>query len=190
MESKKNNLPLVLTGSALFIFAVSYWQRKNLKKLYYNMATKTNREHLESLHPVFKQNFINFYNELEKRGFKPQINSSYRTFKRQAELKAEDKRNAAPGLSKHNYGLAIDIQLKDANGNIYGKTNPALWIKAGIPALAQKYHLIWGGTFTGYIDAVHFEVAGINTANLLANAYRQFKTKNPDLIQGNRVNIV
>ena len=52
----------------------------------------------------------------EKTGESMVANSGYRSFAKQAELKKKyGRRAAAPGKSKHNYGLAVDIQSKQLN---------------------------------------------------------------------------
>ena len=148
-----------------------------------------NAAHLATLHPQYKDRFLRFYNLLVRAGYNPQINSSYRDFNKQAELKRQDRRNAAPGLSHHNYGLALDIQLLK-NGKVYGKnTPPAEWIKTGLIKAANNYGLAWGGLFPGYPDSVHFYI-NIPTEKLQQMAFKQFKTTNPKLIQGNQVKIV
>lgn len=151
------------------------------------MIDKTNELYLSSLHPKYRDTFTRFISHIMALGFRPQINSAYRDFAKQARLKAEDKRNASPGLSMHNYGLAIDVQVSK-DGQVYGKNTPkAIWLTTGIPQIAESMGLFWGANFPGYSDAVHFEVKGMNTSRLQQTAFKQFKTTDPNLIRGNEV---
>jgi len=182
--TKKQKILTALTGGFLLLLILG---RKPIKKIYTNLS---NDEYIDNLNPRYKELFRRFIKAIEAKGFAVQINSGYRTFKRQSELYKEDPRNAKSGYSKHNYGLALDLQVSKG-GYSYGKNTPAgAWIKTGIPALAESLGLFWGANFKNYSDAVHFEVKNIDTSKLLAQAYKQFKTTNPDLIKGNEVKIV
>lgn len=185
MASKKEQNILIFGGLTVLGLILFTFRRKTSDKI----KSMTNAEHLQQLHPKHRDKFERLIKLLERAGYNPQINSSYRTFKRQAELKKEDKRNASPGFSAHNYGLALDIQL-NKNGKIYGMKTPAKdWIETGIIKSAKSYGLDWGGTFKNYYDPVHFQVEGIDTVKLYNLALKQFKTNDPNKIQGNQVNI-
>lgn len=54
---------------------------------------------------------------------------------------------ALAGQSYHNYGLAVDILY---NKDVFEKNN--------IVQIAEKYGLVWGGTWTDFPDLNHFEV--------------------------------
>jgi peptidoglycan L-alanyl-D-glutamate endopeptidase CwlK len=97
-----------------------------------------------------------------------------RTFKEQADLFAKGRTapgprvtQAGPGLSMHNYGLAIDIVLiVDKDGN--GTYESASWdVKADfdgdrksdwmeVVTIFKQYGWTWGGDWKFY-DAPHFE---------------------------------
>jgi hypothetical protein len=188
--SKKNKDFLLVGGFGLTLFGVLYMTRHKIKSFVTGEASpKNNQEYLNTLHPKYKGLFTLFVNRVTSKGYKVQINSAYRSFAKQAQLKKEDPRNATAGFSVHNYGLGIDMQVSK-DGKIYGKDTPTSeWLKTGIPQLAQSMGLFWGDNFKGYHDRVHFEVAGMNTGNLYASALRQFQTTDPNKIQGNRVNI-
>lgn len=131
--------------------------------------------------------FIKRANDL---GYKEKFESSYRSFKQQAQEHKADSRNSKAGFSSHNYGAGADITfIKD--GKVLSKNTPQQnWIDSGLVDIAKKVGLDWGGNFKGYKDNNHFYVRGLNTSKLYSEALRQFKTTNPDKIQGNRVNIV
>ncbi len=170
-----------LTGLVLVLIVTG-------KKVVPGKSPKTNQGYIDTLHPKYKKRFVDFIDHLQRLGWKVQINSSYRDFAKQARLKKEDKRNASPGFSPHNYGEAIDIQVTDKFGKLYGKnTDIKKWQATGIPNLAKTYGLDWGGIFKGYPDAVHFYVSGIDTSKLYRLAVDQFKTSDPNKIIGNRL---
>lgn len=173
-------LGLTIIGGTIYI-------EKKMKPV----ATRTvvNAKLLDTLHPKYKDRFYKFIKRLTDLGYKVQINSVYRDFVSQAKQKKADKRNASPGLSKHNYGLAVDLQLSKG-GKVFGKNTPLkTWINTGVPNLAKSMGLEWGGNFPGYPDAVHFAVAGIDTSTLQKLAYKQFNTTDPTKIKGNAVKL-
>jgi hypothetical protein len=149
----------------------------------------SNQEHINSLNPGVRGKFVSFISDVERMGYVVVITGSYRTFKRSAELKKEDSRNASPGFSSHNYGTAIDINLvKD--GHMIRKDNPVKdWVSTGVPQLAkEKYGMRWGGDFKGYPDNVHFDFNNkYNTEKLYAAALKQFGSV--DKVQGNQVDL-
>ena len=149
------------------------------------MPTKTNTEHLASLNPKYKANFMAFINQAILKGWKPQINSSYRDFNQSISLNKENKLN--PLNSLHNYGLAIDVQFSKGPIILGKTTNKEAWLNSGLVTLAKNNGLAWGGGFTNYIDNVHFYIPGLNASNLLTMAHKQFKTKNLSLIPGNKL---
>lgn len=97
-----------------------------------------------------------------------------RTFKEQADLFAIGRTKpgkkvtqAGPGLSMHNYGLAVDIVLvKDADGNgsfetaswdmksDFDKDGKADWME--VVTIFKQYGWAWGGDWK-FFDAPHFE---------------------------------
>jgi peptidoglycan L-alanyl-D-glutamate endopeptidase CwlK len=63
--------------------------------------------------------------------------------------------NAKPGSSWHNFGLAFDVAIVDANGNPSWPEDNALWARVG--AAGKAAGLVWGGDFTQFVDRPHFE---------------------------------
>ena len=102
---------------------------------------------------------------------------------------AINSKNGKPGYSTHNYGLAIDMNAQKGATWLRKESPKQDWINSGIPAIAKKHNLIWGGeAFTNYYDPIHFHLAGYNTTQLLANATKQFGS-NAQKIIGNQVNL-
>lgn len=179
----KRETIIMYAGAGLILVALLMPKKTPAK------SPKTNLQFIDSLNPKYKPVFIRFIQHIQNLGYRVQINSAYRTFKRQAELKKEDKRNASPGFSPHNYGIALDIQLSK-NGKTFGKKTPSKdWINTGIPNIAKSMGLDWGGTIKGYYDPVHFAVANLDTAKLQQIAFKQFNTKDPNKIAGNMVKL-
>lgn len=193
MNKEKLKITAIVIFSILFvIFVVSNW--KLIKKIFdfsmnsikfsLNVAT-----HLSKLHPEYKGIFEDFLSGVIALGYTPQINSSYRTFAEQQIQYNANPSNARAGYSYHNYGLAIDMQMKK-DGVTYGKsTSDAIWLGTGVPQLAKSLGLTWGGdnsVFGNYQDAVHFDYRVKKTSQLLAIAYNQFGN-NPINIKGNEL---
>jgi len=132
-----------------------------------------------------------FLNELDEKypGYTLIINATYRTYQRSIELKAQNSNNATPGYSPHNYAYAIDMNVKDTNGNVYLKKDRKPWIESGIPAIAKSLGMRWGGDFNNYVDCVHFDVTRVTDASI-ANAKKdneglpqsQWNTKNTNYV--------
>lgn len=197
---KKEYIPIVIMGSlGVVLIGVGFYFRSTIKeatRAAINYFSDNINSNLNKLNPIVKQKFADFISKIEKMGYYVQINSSYRTFARQNDIKynpkdpSYDPSAAAPGLSLHNYGLALDLQVSK-NGKTYGKTtSDAEWLSTGIPQLAKSMGMIWGGdAFAGYQDAVHFGYQLKDNATLLALAKKQFNTTDPNKIIGNQLNI-
>jgi putative chitinase len=166
---------------------------------------------LHQLHPDEKHRFRSFIYTYERQ-FPNQIiiSSSYRTFAEQKDIRENpnnpfyDPQAAKPGYSMHNYGLAIDINVLMANGVLLRKSDifvdgiqtsinaddlDALWRESAIVSHARKYGLIWGGTFFGYRDRVHFGLDATYDKNILYKmATTQFGS-NVNYIAGNRIQL-
>lgn len=137
-----------------------------------------NETQLSELHPVVQTQFRAFVKDIEAMGFKVIITDCLRTIAKSAELKKQNPKNAAPGLSSHNYGTAMDLNVIKA-GKQYMKATPlAEWEATSIPKLAkEKYGMRWGGDFNGYKDPIHFDYNNkYNTTTLRALALKQFGT--------------
>lgn len=114
---------------------------------------------LNQLHKISRGRFAQFYGEVERMGWVPSFNSVYRSFADQAALKAAKPTLAAkPGFSAHNYGMAVDSNFQKAGMVLGSKTSKAEWESSGIPAVARRLGIRWGGNFssTDY-DPIHFD---------------------------------
>lgn len=139
-------------------------------------VSDTNSEQMiKALHPRFQNLARAFVNRAKsKLRLNVFLTSGYRSFEKQQQLYNENNKNAKPGYSSHNYGFAIDVNVKDKNGNIIllKNTSDDKWQKSGILDLAKELGLKWGGggTFGSYNDRVHFFITpnGKSTTDLLA----------------------
>jgi len=117
-----------------------------------------------------------------------------RTFKEQADLYAIGRTKpgrkvtqAGPGLSMHNYGLAIDIVLLNGTGASwdteadFDKDGKADWQE--IVTIFKQYGWTWGGDWK-FVDAPHFEKPlGYSVRELLAlHTNKSFDSKGYVLI--------
>lgn len=118
---------------------------------------KTNKEHIDSLNPQCRNQFIAFYAELESLGWQRIITRSYSTIAEQNALHTIDSRNSEGGFSAHNYGFATDNNFIKGKIHLKKATDIGIWLAFGIPQIAEKHGLRWGGTFKGYADTVHFD---------------------------------
>ena len=177
MNKKINKyLPYILGGVALVGVALIFVYRNKLKsvakstfggqkwfddtvKWYRNAETK---QKVETLHPKFKPLVKEFFSRIEKQlGLQMFATSGYRDFKKQAQLYAENNKNAKPGYSSHNYGFAVDVNVIDPKTGkiILNKvSSDDAWNKSGIIKIANEMGLKWGGgkNFGEYHDPIHF----------------------------------
>lgn len=118
----------------------------------------SNESHIESLHEVAKPIFTDFLSRLKERGYAVIITSSYRSFDEQQELYELNPKNAKAGYSRHNFGMALDINCLK-NGKVFKKdTDKKEWIKSGINEVAYECGIFWGGQYLTYQDPIHFEI--------------------------------
>ena len=122
----------------------------------------TPQQILERLNTTFEvqQRFLGFFTELAEtyHEYVIYINATFRPLERSLSLKQTNPKNAYPGKSDHNYGTAIDMQVDLPGGGItLGKEgSKSLWRRTGIPDLAARHGIEWGGDFKNYNDDVHF----------------------------------
>jgi peptidoglycan LD-endopeptidase CwlK len=83
-----------------------------------------------------------------------------RTYAEQTALYAQGRTTPGPivtdapaGFSNHNFGIAFDVGI--FNGGVYLDESP-LYAKAG--ALGRAQGLEWGGDWTSFTDAPHFQL--------------------------------
>jgi peptidoglycan L-alanyl-D-glutamate endopeptidase CwlK len=132
----------------------------------------TNEEHILTLYPAIQNDMAEFAAECAHLG--AFIYYSRRSFELQAHLYALGRTiknpegivtNAKPGLSFHNYGLAIDLVFKTSAGEWTWDKPRSLWMKLG--SIAAEHGIEHGDR--GYEDLPHFQkVFGQLPENLLA----------------------
>lgn len=146
---------------------------------------------------VVQDRFRNFFTEINTNypGHKLLINSIYRSFGKQAQLKRDNSKNASAGTSVHNYGAGIDFNLVTPSGKVLKKAGPkGDWVGVEITDLATKNGLKWGGNFSNYVDCIHFYV-DFNRTAALERAKSQYKVANindpkqAEKIDGRKVNL-
>jgi len=126
----------------------------------------TNRSHLDDIAGVDKHSsevFKKFVDEIERKtDWEVSIISGLRSKSDQIKLKKENPRNAAVDKSRHVLGRAIDINLYKRVGlhRIWLKkaNSKVEWRRTGVPLIAARYQLLWGGSYHNYHDPVHFEI--------------------------------
>jgi hypothetical protein len=140
-----------------------------------SVADTNSEKMIQQLHPKFKNLARAFVNRVKnKLGYTVFLTSGYRSFDKQQQLYNENHQNAKPGYSSHNYGFAIDVNVKDKNGNLMltKSTSDQKWNDSGVLKIAKDLGLKWGGggTFGSYNDRVHFFINpnGKSTQQLLA----------------------
>lgn len=148
-------------------------------------------KYLESYNsfPSTKNLFIKFINSITSKGYVVELlpDAVNRTYAQQAALNLKGSRNADAGTSKHEFGKAIDITVRDVeNKKIYSKsTSEQEWRSTGIPAIANSLGLKWAGNNDGtfgtkgtkgyYIDRVHFEIASVNVSTVTEDVFEEVK---------------
>lgn len=192
---QKNEKWLWITLGSLGILSISIAliYRKQISATVHDVVDYVFSEDLEKglkkLHPKAQNKFRSFIKDLQDLGYDVILTSGYRTFQEQIKLKKENSSNAQAGLSHHNYGTGIDINVKKGTTWLRKASSKADWEKSGIPKLAKdKYNLRWGGDFNSYHDPVHFDFENIyHSSDLYADAIKQFGSADKTI--GNKVNI-
>ena len=125
------------------------------------MKDKYSPERIAKLHPKVRQPFTEFITECENTfNITLRIVQGLRTINEQNALYAQGRTtkgsivtNAKGGQSFHNYGLAIDIAELDAKGQINWNYD-----MSKLKPIADKYNIIWGGSWKSFKDLPHFEM--------------------------------
>ena len=164
----KSTKILLGIGSVIVILVVAdliWWNtllgrgRVNYPKNSKWAANNKTLDMVESMHPKLRQKFADFFTEVEKKlGLYIVGTSGFRTPEKQAELSIENDKNAGVGLSDHEYGFAMDVNVYNKNGqNILRKaSSKKQWIDSGVVDIAKKHGFSWGGDFQSYHDPIHF----------------------------------
>lgn len=117
-------------------------------------ALFSNKVSLDYLNPTFLERLLNLLAEARMLGYEYKVYSGYRSIDEQRVLYklylGGGSKAAPPGLSAHNYGLAIDCGRW-----LGGKVS---WLDDDLKLLGQlapKHKLVWGGTFA---DQPHIQM--------------------------------
>lgn len=113
--------------------------------------------HSGQLHPELVRRAERLIEKASSQGFNLYVFEGYRSMERQAQLLAGGKgvTNAKPGNSFHNYGLAVDIVFKDAQGRPSWSESHD-WQTLG--RLGKEEGLVWGGDWKKPVDRSHFQL--------------------------------
>lgn len=176
MRSNKKTL-LVLASIIIATIIVGNILLKNYEdsKDWFDKNTKWYKdEHtrgiVNKLHPNFRNKIAQFFTKIERDlGLSAYATSGYRTFAEQEQLYKQNPSNAKPGYSSHNFGFAIDINVKDKDGKIFLLKNSSdkKWNDSKVVDLAKDLGLLWGGggAFGSYHDPVHFYIKPNDLSN-------------------------
>ncbi len=156
---------------------------------------------IKTLHPVAQDVFRQFiYNVQQQTPFQVMITSAYRSFAEQSRVQKENdafvppRPAANPGSSFHNYGLALDIALNNSKVSTgYYSFNKSVkeWERTGVIAIADKFNLRWGGSFSGtQSDVVHFDLGNKYTIDQCRNLARNTYGTDPTKVIGNEIPLV
>lgn len=166
MGSKKRT-PLIRhllnTFILLIIVTVGYVCYTIVYDLRVRIINRSELNDLAEMNADYAARFEHFVNDVENEsGWKVKIISGLRSRDEQIQLKRDNPRNAAVNKSRHVMGRAVDINLYKRVGltTLWLKKNSskASWRKTGVQRIANRYQLLWGGTYRNYHDPVHFEI--------------------------------
>ncbi len=129
---------------------------------------------LRTLHPKVQELMRLTLTAIRNDGIDARIISGTRTYAEQNKLFAKGRfgnpgprvTKARGGFSNHNFGLACDIGIFDANGK-YLPESPQ-YKKAGQVAKAADIpHLEWGGDWVSFTDQPHYQYkTGLNISTI------------------------
>ena len=152
---------------------IDYSKYFNEKYRWYK--NKKTKDLLNKLHPTYRNKVAEFFSKIEDElGYTAFITSGYRSFKEQQILHNQNSQNAKAGYSSHNFGFAVDINVKDKKGVTFLKkaNTSKKWRDSGVIPLSEKLNLLWGGdgNFGSYHDPIHFYIKpnNLSTSELRA----------------------
>jgi hypothetical protein len=187
MNKKINKyLPYILGGVALVGVALIFVYRNKLKGVAKSTfggqkwfdeslnwyRNNESRAKVETLHPKFKPLVKEFFSRIEKQlGLQMYATSGYRDYQKQAQLYAENNKNAKPGFSSHNFGFAVDaLPMKNGVFVLNKASSDKAWRDSGIVKIAEEMGLKWGGggNFGDYHDPIHFYIEPVSRDEMRA----------------------
>ena len=136
--------------------------------IWYNDGVSKNK--IEKLHPKFRNLVAELFTRAEKElELTLYATSGYRTYAEQVILHNQNSSNAVPGYSSHNFGFAIDLNVrKNGKAILLKASSNEAWKKSGIVDLAKSIGINWVGNYGSYHDPVHFflKPGGLSTTEL------------------------
>jgi hypothetical protein len=120
-----------------------------------------NEDEIKTVSSEVNKTFDHFIKAIEtETDWNVHITSGKRSRAEQEKLYHQNKKNAKPGTSKHELGLALDINLYSTFTlqHIRKADSKSAWEATGVPAIAKRFGLKWGGEFRTYHYPVHFEI--------------------------------
>lgn len=166
MGSKKRKpliRQLINTLLVIIVLTVGYVCYTIVYDLRVRFINRSELNELAGINEEFANRFKRFIDDIEKEsGWKVAIISGLRSKEEQIQLKRDNPQNAGVSKSRHVLGRAIDINLYKRVGIntllLKKFSSKASWKKTGVPEIALRYHLLWGGMYRNYHDPVHFEI--------------------------------
>ena len=156
---RKIKLAFAVLASLFFIWVfVGIAIRINVKVTNWRRLSE-----IEEVNPGSYKTFSRFIDDIESETeWNVIIISGLRSREKQKELLRENSKNAAIDKSRHVLGRAIDINLYQKNWlwRVWLKkyNSGRDWRNTGVIKIADKYGLLWGGSYRSYHDPVHFEI--------------------------------
>lgn len=129
---------------------------------------------LTNVHPTVREKAIELIKRAYAQGIYVLITQGYRSIAEQNELYAQGRTkpgkivtNARGGYSYHNFGLAFDIVIQNADGSLCWSVADKRWKTVG--AIGKSLGLEWGGDWRDFPDYPHFQLTfGVSLADLRA----------------------
>jgi peptidoglycan LD-endopeptidase CwlK len=129
---------------------------------------------LTNVHPTIKTKAIELIKRAYAQGIYVLITQGFRSIAEQNELYAQGRTkpgkivtNAKGGYSYHNFGLAFDIAIQNADGSLCWSVADKRWKTVG--AIGKSLGLEWGGDWRKFPDYPHFQLTfGLSLADLRA----------------------
>jgi hypothetical protein len=154
---------LINSLTVIIILTVGYFCYTIVYDLRVRFINNRELKDIASLNKDYAARFESFVKDIEKEtDWKVHIISGLRTKEEQVQLKRDNPRNAPVNKSRHVLGRAVDLNLYKRNGlltiRLKKSSSKVLWIKTGVPEIAKRYRLLWGGNYKYYHDPVHFEI--------------------------------
>ncbi|ASA96819.1 M15 family metallopeptidase [Anoxybacillus sp. FSL W8-0104] len=146
---------------------------------------------LVGVHPLVATKARQLIERAYKEGINIIITQGLRTIEEQNELYAQGRTktgkivtNARGGYSYHNFGLAFDFAILNADGSVNWNVDEK-WKRVG--ALGKSLGLEWGGDWRDFPDYPHFQLTfGLSLADLRAG--KRPPTQSPQQKEEKEVN--